>query len=139
MFAPDTRFLVIDDMKTMRIIVKKALQALGYSQIVEAEDGAKGLAELEKSIAAGTPHQVIISDWNMPNLLGIDLLRKVRAHASVGKMPFILLTAESEAHQVKEAETAGVSGYLVKPFTPEQLKEKLAAVHAKTGGVLKAA
>jgi two-component system chemotaxis response regulator CheY len=128
MFGPETKVLVVDDMSTMRKIVSKALQGFGMKNIKEASDGVDAWAKME---AEQPPFELIISDWNMPNMTGIDLLKKVRADARFAKIPFILLTAESEASQVKEAVVAGVTNYIVKPFTPETLKAKLEATYQK--------
>ena len=128
MFDPKTRILVVDDMLTMRKIVTKVCKEIGFEDLTLAEDGAKGFSALE---AAAPPIGLIISDWNMPNLSGLDFLRKVRADARFSKLPFVMVTAEAEQHQVVEAIKAGVSNYVVKPFTPDQLKEKLEAAHKK--------
>ena len=128
MFDLKTRILVVDDMLTMRKIVTKVCKEIGFTDILEAEDGAKAWEKLE---GANPPGGVIISDWNMPNLSGLDFLKKVRADARFAKMPFILVTAEAEQHQVVEAIKAGVSNYVVKPFTADQLKDKIEAVHKK--------
>ena len=132
MFSPDTRILVVDDMMTMRKLVKKALTELGFSNIMEAPDGEQAWAKINDTVAINSPFQLIICDWNMPNMKGIDLLKKVRASASMKTVPFILLTAESEKDQVVEAMAAGVSEYLLKPFTKETLGEKLRLVAEKT-------
>lgn len=132
MFPSNTKVLIVDDMRTMRILVKKTLTALGFTDITEADDGAKAWAEIEKSIDSAKPFQLIISDWNMPVMQGIELLRKVRADETIKKTPFLLLTAESERSQALEAIQAGVSGYVLKPFTTDALKEKLTAIHSRT-------
>lgn len=121
MFSTNTKILVIDDMMTMRKIVRKALTAMGFTDIDEAADGQLAWAKLNET----TGFQLVISDWNMPNCSGLDLLKRVRSDSRFKSMPFILLTAEGEGHQVKEAIIAGVDGYVLKPFTPESLKEKL--------------
>jgi two-component system chemotaxis response regulator CheY len=131
MFDPKTRFLVIDDMLTMRKIVTKNLKEMGFSDIQEAADGNLGWAILDKS---APPIQVVVSDWNMPNCSGLELLKKVRADARFAKLPFVLLTAEAEVAQVKEALVAGVSNYIIKPFTGEGLKAKLEQTHKKVTG-----
>jgi two-component system chemotaxis response regulator CheY len=129
MFDLNTRVLIIDDMTTMRKIVSKACKDIGFTDIVEAVDGVKGWEALSSSTP---PVGLIISDWNMPNCTGIDLLRRVRADSRFAKLPFILLTAESEGHQVAEAVKAGVDNYIVKPFTPDLLQKKLDETHKKT-------
>ena len=133
MFQPDIRILVVDDMMTMRKLVKKALSELGFSNIVEAPDGEQAWAKINDMVSANTPFQLIVSDWNMPNMKGIDLLKKVRGLAAMKAVPFLLLTAESEKDQVVEAMAAGVSEYLLKPFTKETLGEKLRLVWDKNG------
>lgn len=128
MFDPKTRILVLDDMMTMRKIVSKNLKDLGFSDIQEGADGNIGWDLLTKSVPG---IQLIISDWNMPNCTGLEFLKKVRADARFAKIPFVMLTAEAEAHQVKEALMAGVTNYAIKPFTPEILKTKLEQTHKK--------
>jgi two-component system, chemotaxis family, chemotaxis protein CheY len=125
MFGKDTKILIIDDMVTMRKLVSKNLTQLGFAKITEAGDGALGWIEIEKANKAGTPFQLVISDWNMPNLTGIDLLKKVRTTSSIKNIPFILLTAESEKGQIEVAAKLNVSAYLVKPFKPQELADKL--------------
>jgi two-component system, chemotaxis family, chemotaxis protein CheY len=128
MFDPKTRILVLDDMMTMRKIVSKNLRDLGFSDIQEGADGNIGWDLLNASV----PHiQLIVSDWNMPNCTGLEFLKKVRADARFAKIPFVMLTAEAEAHQVKEALMAGVTNYVIKPFTADILKVKLEQTHKK--------
>jgi two-component system, chemotaxis family, chemotaxis protein CheY len=122
MFPANTRILVVDDMMTMRKIVTKGLKDLGYSDIQEAADGNLAWTVLD---ASNPPIQLIVSDWNMPNCSGLDFLRKLRADERFKKTPFVMLTAEAEAHQVKEAILAGVTNYITKPFTGDTLKQKL--------------
>jgi two-component system chemotaxis response regulator CheY len=131
MFDPKTRVLVVDDMMTMRKLVGKALKELGLTDLLEAADGAKAWEALTSS---DVPIGLIVSDWNMPNSTGIDLLKRVRAESRFKNLPFLLVTAEAEKTQVTEALQAGVSGYVVKPFTPPSLKEKLEAVFKKHFG-----
>jgi two-component system chemotaxis response regulator CheY len=122
MFPANTRILVVDDMMTMRKIVTKGLKDLGFSDIQEAADGNLAWTVLD---ASNPPIQLIVSDWNMPNCSGLDFLRKLRADERFKKTPFVMLTAEAEAHQVKEAIVAGVTNYITKPFTGDTLKQKL--------------
>ena len=129
MFPPSTRILILDDMSTMRKIVAKNLRELGYTEIFEAVDGKIGWDLLQK---LNPPIQFIISDWNMPNATGLDLLKLVRGDARFSKLPFILLTAEAEAHQVSQALVAGVTGYVVKPFTADGLKQAIDKAHKKS-------
>jgi two-component system chemotaxis response regulator CheY len=128
MFPADTNILVVDDMLTMRKLVVKSLKELGFSNFVEATNGAEAYEKL-----AATPIQLIISDWNMPQTTGLDLLKRIRAEAKTAHLPFIMVTAEAEKSQIVEAVQAGVSNYVVKPFTTQSLKEKLEAVAAKLG------
>lgn len=131
MFDPKTRVLVVDDMMTMRKLVVKALKEIGFTDFTEAADGRIAWETLG---AATPPIGLIISDWNMPNATGIDLLRRVRAESRFKHLPFLLVTAEAERTQVAEALQAGVSNYVIKPFTADSLKEKLEAAHKKLSG-----
>ncbi len=125
----DLRFLVVDDMGTMRKIVSAQLKANGASadKITEADDGATAWDLIEKTTAENA-FQYIVSDWNMPKMQGIDLLRKCRAHPIYKNVAFLLVTAEAEISQVKEAITAGTDNYIVKPFTPPGFAEKFKTV-----------
>jgi two-component system chemotaxis response regulator CheY len=128
MFDPNTKILVVDDMMTMRKLVSKALKEIGFSHIVEANDGAAGWQTLSEN---GANFGLVISDWNMPNCTGIDFLKRVRADSRFKNIPFFLVTAESEASQVTQALAVGVSGYIIKPFNTDGLKQKLEAASAK--------
>jgi two-component system chemotaxis response regulator CheY len=124
----DLKFLVVDDFSTMRRIVKNVLQELGYSRIEEADDGKTALPMLQ----AGN-FDFLITDWNMPGMQGIDLLRAVRADAKLAKLPVMMLTAEAKREQIVEAAQAGVNGYVIKPFTAATLKEKLDKIFETLG------
>lgn len=128
MFDPKTRVLVVDDMSTMRKLVGKILKELGFTDITEAGDGKEAWEAISK---AESPFGLVVSDWNMPNCTGIDLLKRVRSDQRVKKTPFVLVTAEAEQHQVAEAVKAGVDQYVVKPFNKDQLKAKLEMVYKK--------
>jgi len=117
--------LVVDDFATMRRIVKGVLKQLGFSSIIEAEDGANALEELKKERIG-----LIVSDWNMPNMSGLDLLKAVRSDDTLKGIPFIMVTAEGQKENVIEAVKCGVSNYIIKPFTPEAFSEKLDKVFA---------
>jgi two-component system chemotaxis response regulator CheY len=119
------KVLVVDDFATMRRIVKGVLRQLGFSNIIEAEDGTVALTELKKEKIG-----LIVSDWNMPNMTGLDLLKAVRRDGELKGIPFIMVTAEGQKENVIEAVKAGVSNYVVKPFTPETFGEKLQKVFA---------
>ena len=131
MFDVSTRLLIVDDMMTMRKLVAKVCKELGFTDITEASDGAKGWEAINN---ASPPIGLVISDWNMPNTTGLDLLKRVRSDSRFGKLPFVMVTAEAEQHQIVEAVKAGVSNYVVKPFTADTLKEKLETVHKKIVG-----
>lgn len=130
MFDAKTKVLVVDDMSTMRKLVTKACNTMGLENITEAEDGAVAWQKIQTE----GDYNLIISDWNMPNCTGIELLKRVRMDAQFKKLPFVLLTAETEAKQITEAIQAGVSNYIIKPFTPESLKEKLEQTYKKVAG-----
>jgi len=138
MFPSNTKFLVIDDFATMRKIIRKILTELGYTNVEEADDGATALPLIQKAHESGQPYQFIISDWNMPKMLGIDLLRACKSDPKLANIPFMLVTAESEQKQILEAAKAGVSDYIVKPFNAATLKMKLEKVFAKTDSSTKA-
>ncbi|MCC6932894.1 MAG: chemotaxis response regulator CheY [Deltaproteobacteria bacterium] len=114
------KILVVDDFSTMRRIVKNILHQLGFQNIEEAEDGKIALNRLKQGGV-----EFVISDWNMPNMMGIDLLRQVRSDEGLKALPFLMVTAESQKENVIEAVQAGVSNYIVKPFTAETLEQKL--------------
>lgn len=129
MFDPTTRILVVDDMMTMRKLVTKVCKELGFSDLTEAPDGIKAW----ELITAGS-FGLIISDWNMPNCTGLDLLKRVRSDSRYKGIPFLMVTAEAEKHQIVEAVQAGVSSYIVKPFTGDTLKQRLEEIHKKLLG-----
>jgi two-component system chemotaxis response regulator CheY len=120
---PNIKILVVDDFATMRRIIKNILTQLGYKNIIEADDGSTALTVL-KSEKVG----IIISDWNMPKMTGLDLLKAVRADANTAGIPFIMVTAEAQQDNIILAVKAKVSQYIVKPFTAEILAEKLAKI-----------
>ena len=117
------RVLVVDDFATMRRIIKGVLKQLGFSNIVEAEDGDVALEELKKD-----EYGLILADWNMPNMSGLELLKAVRGDKNLQRIPFIMVTAEGQKDNILEAVKAGVSNYVIKPFTPETINEKLKKV-----------
>ena len=116
------KVLVADDFATMRRIVKGVLKQMGFDKIVEAEDGSIALEALKKEEVG-----LIISDWNMPNMTGLDLLKAVRSDDGLKGIPFIMVTAEGLKENVLEAVKSGVTNYVVKPFTPEAFSEKIQA------------
>ena len=118
--SKDMRFLVVDDYSTMRRIVKNLLHDLGYAQVHEADDGDTALPMLK---AGG--FDFLITDWNMPGMPGLELLKAVRSDEQLAKLPVLMLTAEAKREQIVEAAQAGVNGYVIKPFTATTLKEKI--------------
>jgi two-component system chemotaxis response regulator CheY len=128
MFDVKTRVLIVDDMTTMRKIVVKLCKEIGFTDLTEASDGALAWAAVT---SATQPFGLIISDWNMPNCTGIDFLRRVRGDSRFGNTPFLMLTAESEQHQVEAALDSGVDNYVIKPFNSVSLKASLETVFKK--------
>ncbi len=120
------KILVVDDFATMRKVIRNILKQVQYENIVEAEDGLAALNVLKSQKI-----DFVISDWNMPNMTGYDLLKAVRADAEIGKTPFLMVTAESLQENVVAAVKAGVSNYIVKPFTAETLNEKITKIMEK--------
>jgi len=122
------KILIVDDFSTMRRIVRNLLKELGYTNADEAEDGVVALQKLK-----GGSFQFVVSDWNMPNMTGIELLRSIRADAELKHLPVLMVTAEAKKENIIEAAQAGASGYVVKPFTAATLEEKLNKVFEKHG------
>jgi two-component system chemotaxis response regulator CheY len=114
------KILIVDDFATMRKVIRNLLKQAGYENVAEAEDGMAALKLLKS-----TKMDFVISDWNMPNMTGIELLKAVRSDGELKAMPFLMVTAESLKENVVEAVKAGVSNYIVKPFTAEVLGEKI--------------
>jgi two-component system chemotaxis response regulator CheY len=114
------KFLVVDDFSTMRRIVRNLLKELGFTNVIEAEDGVDALNKLR----AGDI-EFVVSDWNMPNMTGIELLRAIRKDPSLKHLPVLMVTAEAKKENIIEAAQAGASGYIVKPFTAATMDEKL--------------
>lgn len=114
------KILIVDDFSTMRRIVKNLLRDLGFNNTQEADDGLTALPMLKKG-----GFDFVVTDWNMPGMQGIDLLKHIRADADLKHLPVLMITAEAKREQIIEAAQAGVNGYIVKPFTAATLKEKL--------------
>jgi two-component system, chemotaxis family, chemotaxis protein CheY len=134
MFPSNTKFLVVDDFATMRKIIKKVLMELGYTNVEECEDGKPALEMIQKAHTNGQPYQCVISDWNMPGMTGLDLLKVCKGDPQFKDLPFMLVTAESEQKNIVEAAKAGVSDYVVKPFNANTLRGKLERIWVKHGG-----
>jgi two-component system chemotaxis response regulator CheY len=122
------KFLVVDDFSTMRRIVRNLLKELGYGNVDEAEDGAIALQRLK---SGGI--QFVVTDWNMPNMTGIELLKAIRADAGLKHLPVLMITAEAKKENIIEAAQSGASGYIVKPFTAAVLEEKMNKIFEKYG------
>lgn len=122
------KILIVDDFATMRGIIKNLLRDLGFTNVAEADDGHTALPALR----AGS-FDFLITDWNMPIMTGLDLLKAVRADAKLAKLPVLLVTAEAKRDQIVEAAQAGVNGYVVKPFTANTLKEKIDKIFERIG------
>ena len=118
--SADIKFLVVDDFSTMRRIIKNLLHDLGYKNVSEADDGNTALPMLKTG-----KFDFLITDWNMPGMPGLELLKAVRGDPRLAKLPVLMLTAEAKREQIVEAAQAGVNGYVIKPFTAATLKEKI--------------
>lgn len=122
------KILIVDDFSTMRRIIKNLLRDLGFNNTEEADDGNTALPMLKKG-----GFDFLITDWNMPGMTGIDLLKNVRSDPQLSKLPVLMVTAEQKREQIVEAAEAGVNGYVVKPFTAQVLKEKIDKIFERVG------
>ncbi|GGW73762.1 chemotaxis response regulator CheY [Alteromonas halophila] len=122
------KILVVDDFSTMRRIIKNLLKDLGFSNIQEADDGNTALPMLQQG-----DFDFVVTDWNMPGMQGIDLLRAIRSDDKLKQLPVLMVTAEAKKEQIVAAAQAGVNGYVVKPFTAATLKEKLDKIFERLG------
>jgi two-component system chemotaxis response regulator CheY len=134
MFSPEgaldknMKVLVVDDFSTMRRIIKNLLRDLGFTNISEADDGSTALPMLKDG-----SFDFVVTDWNMPGMQGIDLLRAIRADAKLSHIPVLMVTAEAKKEQIVMAAQAGVNGYIVKPFTAGTLNTKLDKIFERLG------
>jgi len=122
------KFLIVDDSPTMRRIVANSLQSLGYNNIVEAEDGKDAVGKLESE-----KFNFVITDWNMPNMTGLELTKYIRSEPKFGNLPILMVTTRGLKQDVIEALQAKVNNYIIKPFTPPVLKEKIDAILSSLG------
>lgn len=122
------KILVVDDFSTMRRIIKNLLRELGFTDIDEADDGSTALPMLKTG-----KYDFLVTDWNMPGMTGIDLLKAVRSDPELVKLPVLMVTAEAKREQIIMAAQAGVNGYVVKPFTSGTLKEKIEKIFERLG------
>lgn len=127
----DMKIIVIDDMATMRKIIKNMLTQIGFTNIDQADDGATALPMIMEAQEKGEPYEFIVSDWNMPQMSGLDLLKTVRADENLKATPFLMITAESEQGNVVVAVKAGVSNFIIKPFSAQVLKDKIIKIFNK--------
>lgn len=126
MMDKNINILVVDDFPTMRRIVRTLLKELGFSNVEEAEDGREALAKLREG-----QFELVVSDWNMPNLDGLEMLKQIRADDALKHLPVLMVTAEAKKENIIAAAKAGASGYVVKPFTAATLEEKLSKIFEK--------
>jgi two-component system chemotaxis response regulator CheY len=126
MADPKLRFLVVDDFSTMRRIVRNLLKELGYTNVEEAEDGVDALAKMR-----GESFDFVVTDWNMPNMDGLTMLKNMRADPQLARLPVLMVTAEAKKENIIAAAQAGANGYVVKPFTAATLDEKLNKIFEK--------
>ncbi len=126
---PNMKILIVDDFSTMRRIIKNLLRDLGFTNTSEADDGLTALPMLQQG-----NFDFLVTDWNMPGMEGIELLKKVREDDELNSLPVLLVTAEAKKEQIVEAAQAGVNGYIVKPFTSGTLKEKIDKIFERIEG-----
>ncbi len=117
------RILIVDDFSTMRRIIKNVLNELGFQNTDEADDGASALTMIRSG-----RYELVITDWNMPGMPGIELLKAIRSDPGTASLPVLMVTAEAKKNQIVKAAQAGVNGYIVKPFTPETLRGKIVKI-----------
>ncbi len=122
------RILIVDDFSTMRRIIKNLLNDLGYTNTAEAEDGNSALTALSQG-----SFEFVVTDWNMPGMTGIELLKAIRADERFKTLPVLMVTAEAKREQIIEAAQNGVNGYIIKPFTAQTLEEKLGKIFERLG------
>jgi two-component system chemotaxis response regulator CheY len=122
------RILIVDDFASMRQIIRKTLVSLGFENISEAAGAVDAVHKIEK----GEQFEFVISDWNMPNMTGLEFLSYVRGSEKMARVPFLMITAEAHRENIIQAAKAGVSQYIVKPFTAEALQQKLETIFAKS-------
>jgi two-component system chemotaxis response regulator CheY len=131
MFPLKSKILVVDDSNSVRMLIVKCLRNLGYTEIVEATDGTTAWQVLEISVATQSPVQLILTDWNMPHMRGLELLERCRQHEQLRKVPVIMITSESQMPHIVAALKSGVSGYIVKPFSEDTLRSKLETIWSR--------
>jgi two-component system chemotaxis response regulator CheY len=126
------RILLVDDFEMIRSLLKQALKQLGYTDLTEAVDGLDAFEKITKAKESGQPFDLVFLDWNMPKMTGIEVVQKCKADANLKSLPFIMITAEREQKSVVTALKAGVSDYVIKPFSPRQLASKIERILTST-------
>lgn len=134
MFPPTTRFLLVEDMEPLRRIVRNMLKELGYKEVAESAGALEAIQALERIQKSGRNVDIILSDWSMPGMTGLEFLQFVRATEGLKSIPFVMITAEGQREQILAAIQAGVSSYLIKPFSLAQFQDKLKGVWIKLNG-----
>ena len=130
-FPKNLKILIVDDMKKMRIIIKDMLEEIGFFNVEDAENGIKAWQMIEKAHKADAPYRFIISDWKMPKMNGLDLLKKIKTIDNLKEVPFLMISTESEQGNVVVAVKEGVSNFIIKPFSSQVLKEKIEKILQK--------
>lgn len=131
MSKSELKILVVDDFEMVRVMLKNALNDLGFYHIEEAEDGVKALEMLNESFISGEPYSIVFCDWTMPEMTGIEVLENCRRSEALKALPFVMVTAESEQESVVRAIKAGATDYLIKPISPELLEKKVHKILSK--------
>jgi two-component system chemotaxis response regulator CheY len=126
------KILLVDDFEMIRSLLKQALKQLGHTDLTEAVDGLDALEKITKATEAGQPYDLVFLDWNMPKMTGIEVVQKCKADPNLKAIPFIMITAEREQKSVVTALKAGVSDYVIKPFSPRQLSSKIERILTST-------
>lgn len=139
MYSLDTKFLIVDDNVNMRGSIVEILQNNGFDNLVQAQDGQAAINILESCFENLKPVDFVISDWNMPGMTGIDLLKFCRKSEKFKTLPFLMVTGERAEHLIIDAARSGVTDYLIKPVSAEKIKRKIEKVYQKINGLKKSA
>jgi two-component system chemotaxis response regulator CheY len=131
LFTKKSKFLVVDDYKTIRFFLRQSLGELGYFDVDEATNGQIALEMIKESLKKDNPYSIVFLDWNMPAMTGMELLQVVRRFPKMKEIPFVMVSAESETKAIIEAAKMGVVDYIVKPFPPSILREKILKIEEK--------
>lgn len=131
MDSSDVRILLVDDFEMVRVLLAECLRKLGFTWIDEAEDGRPALDMIHEASAAGKPYSIVFCDWVMPEVTGMEVVKRCRAIERLRNLPIIMVTAEADQESVVSAIAAGTSDYIVKPFSPETLEKKIVKIMSK--------